>query len=418
MKQNEWHVRAAVALTALLTLGYFGLQAWLYFADPFSTALAYRCEVEESMELSGYVVRQEQALPEEDSPFLRLCRREGERVSAGGVIAEVYADQASLDLRAEAEAAANRLEQLRYAQEMEQGIEAAGQLDSQIFSHLTLCRAALAAGRLDRADGQGAQIRALVLKRDYSHDSPETLSEEIAALESRLAELEARSRRVAREIAAPASGLYSSVTDGYERILTPEAVREMTPSAFLAAIEAERPESKSMGKLISGDAWYYAASLSVSEAREIREKIRGGASPMLRFSNNAERDFPVALDTVSAEEGGRVVLVFRCVRYLPEVTAPRRQKAEIILGKAEGLRAPKEALRMVTDEGSGERTTGIYCVVGTEARFKPVEVVYSGDTFLLVRSAAAREALRLRPGDELIVRAQELYDGKVVAGSG
>ena len=94
----------------------------------------------------------------------------------------------------------------------------------------------------------------------------------------------------------------------------------------------------------------------------------------------------------------------------------RRQKAEIIFGKAEGLRTPKEALRMMEEE-SGP-VTGLYCVVGTEARFKPVEVVYTGDTFLLVRSTAEREALRLRSGDEIIVQAEDLYDGKVLAGAG
>ena len=414
MGENQWATRAAVALIALLTLGYFALQAGRYFSDPFSTTLTYRYEVEESMELSGYVVRQEQGLAGEDSPLLRPSREEGERVSAGGVVAVVYADQASLDLKAEAEADASRLEQLYYAQDMEQGVETVSRLDGQILARLTEYRAALAAKRLDRANEQGTQIRALVLKRDYSHDSPETLSEEIAALESRLEELEAISERVTRNITAPASGLYSAVTDGYERILTPEAVREMTPTAFAAALDTERPETQSVGKLIFGDAWYYAVSLSVSEAEEIRTRVRGGASLYLRFSKNVERDFPVTLDSVSEEEGGRVIVLFRCVRYLPEVTLLRKQKAEVIFGKAAGLRAPKEALRMIEEDG--ERVTGIYCVVGTEARFKPVEVVYTGDTFLLVRSTAERESLRLRAGDELIVRAENLYNGKVVAG--
>ena len=59
---------------------------------------------------------------------------------------------------------------------------------------------------------------------------------------------------------------------------------------------------------------------------------------------------------------------------------------------------------------------GVYCVVGMEARFKPVEVVYRGESFVLVRSTAEsnQETLRLRPGDEVIISANDLYDGKVV----
>lgn len=95
----------------------------------------------------------------------------------------------------------------------------------------------------------------------------------------------------------------------------------------------------------------------------------------------------------------------------------------MIFHTVEGIRVPKEALRIVTSTAENEdgipettQTTGVYCVVGMEARFKPVEVVYTGDNFVLVRSAAPadRENLRLRPGDEVIISANGLYDGKVL----
>ena len=90
----------------------------------------------------------------------------------------------------------------------------------------------------------------------------------------------------------------------------------------------------------------------------------------------------------------------------------------------EGIRVPKDALRVRTQTSEQEdgttvetQTTGVYCIVGMEARFKPVEVLHSGDGFVLVRSTAPedRETLRLRPGDEVIISAKDLYDGKVVS---
>ena len=81
--------------------------------------------------------------------------------------------------------------------------------------------------------------------------------------------------------------------------------------------------------------------------------------------------------------------------------------------------------RTVTDEDGVESVvseTGVYCVVGMEARFKPVNVLYSGDDFALVRSTLdaaeevteTQEKLRLRAGDEVIITAYDLYDGKVI----
>ena len=53
--------------------------------------------------------------------------------------------------------------------------------------------------------------------------------------------------------------------------------------------------------------------------------------------------------------------------------------------------------------------------MGFAADFKPVDVVYQGEGYTLVR--AHKEATGgniLRSGDEVIVTASELYDGKVV----
>ena len=67
-------------------------------------------------------------------------------------------------------------------------------------------------------------------------------------------------------------------------------------------------------------------------------------------------------------------------------------------------------------ERTTEQTMGAYCVVGMEARFKPVEVLYNGENFVLVRSTAGedQEKLRLRHGDEVIITANDLYDRKVL----
>ena len=98
----------------------------------------------------------------------------------------------------------------------------------------------------------------------------------------------------------------------------------------------------------------------------------------------------------------------------------RQQSAEIIRRSVSGIRVPTEALRAekVAVDKEGNRTvtegTGVYCVVGMEARFKPVKVLYSGDGFVLVRADTETEKIRLRDGDEIIITANDLYDGKVV----
>ena len=65
--------------------------------------------------------------------------------------------------------------------------------------------------------------------------------------------------------------------------------------------------------------------------------------------------------------------------------------------------------------------SGVYCLVGRVAYFKPVSIVYQGSDYCLVEPGtieAATESQKslytLRPNDEVIVSAGELYNGKVV----
>ena len=158
-------------LMAALFLGvaaYFGIQAVQYLDDPLSVTLAYHYEVERAVDLTGFVVREERVLPDEEGGLLRIQRAEGERVAAGGTVASIYADQASLDRQAEIESLESRVEQLQYAQDLALAAETTRKLDAQITQNLLEYRRFLAADRLYDAESTALELRALVLKRDYS----------------------------------------------------------------------------------------------------------------------------------------------------------------------------------------------------------------------------------------------------------
>ena len=418
MKNSSFATKCLLLAVTLGVLAYFGIQGLDYLSDPLTTTLAYNYQVEEGTDLSGYVVREERVLADDAGGLLRLQRSEGERVSAGGTVAMVYADQTSLDRQQEIDELTGRIDQLQFAQEASVGSEVLLKLDAQIMRSLLAYRSELAAGRLDNAEEHETELRSLVLKRDYTNSDSEDLSGQIAELQGRLKELKAQAASSVRRVTAPVSGLYSAVVDGYETVLTPDALADMTPSQ-LNAVKADETVASQTGKLILGDCWYYAVTMSAEQTEALRD---AGGSMTLRFAKGVEQDQTVTLYAVGPEEQGRVVVTFRGEYNLAQLTLLRRQSAQLIRRTVAGIRVPNEALRAANTkvDQEGNRTTaeglGVYCVVGMEARFKPVEVVYSGDGFVLVRSAAAsdQESLRLRPGDEIIISAKDLYDGKVV----
>ena len=403
MKHSTLGMKLLMALVTVAVLFYFGVQMARYFTDPLSTTLAYEYQVEEGLSLSGYVVRSERVLPDDTSGLLQPQRAEGERVSTGGTVALVYADQASLDRQDEIDALEIQLQQLQYAQEASLGSEAAL--------------------RLDQAEEQTDDLKSMVLRRDYTYSDTTDLDARIQEVEAQLKTLRTQAASSIRRITAPEAGLYSAEVDGYETVLTPDILAELTPST-LSAVKADESVTSSVGKLVLGDSWYYVASMDAGTAAELQEE----GSLSLRFSKGVTQALSVSIASVGPEENGRVVVAFEGRRYLSELTLLRQQRAEVIHSTVSGIRIPKEALRAqkVTVEKDGTRTTedvtGVYCVVGTEARFKPVQVLYTGDDFVLVESTVpvststtvSLETTRLRAGDQVIISAYDLYDGKVI----
>jgi len=206
-------------------------------------------------------------------------------------------------------------------------------------------------------------------------------------------------------VKAPRSGLYSAVTDGYEAVLTPESILSLTPASY--ANIASDGSASGAGKLIYGDTWYFVSCLAEEDAARLKE----GHTFTLRFAKGLAEDTPVTVERISGAENGEVVVVFSCEKFLSNITLLRLQTAEIILDSFSGIRIPKTALR-VGENGE----TGIYCRSGLFARYKPVEVVYTGTDYCLVRGGdpEASALATLREGDEVIVTAADLYDGKVV----
>lgn len=423
MKNSSLGTKLLMTAVTLAVLVYFGIQGLRYFADPFSTTVAYTYQVEKNISATGFVVRDEEVLADSAGGLLRLSRAEGERVSDGGLVGVIYADQASLDRQEEISSLQTRIEQLRYAQEAAMGAEVSLKLDSQIAGSILELRTDLTADRLAAAEDHVANLRALVLKRDYTYTDTADVSAQIAELEAQVKSLRSQTASSTKRLTAPQAGIYSAVVDGYETVLTPDSLKDLTPSA-LSALKPDDAVSSRVGKLILGDEWYYVASLRNEDAKELKEEGRVS----LRFAKDVERELSVTVTAVGPEENGRAVVTFRGRTYLPQLTLLRQQSAELVRETISGIRVPQEALRAqkVSVDEAGSRTVteevGVYCVVGMEAKFKPVEVLYQGDGFTLVRSALggssevlpSQEKTRLRPGDEVILAASDLYDGKVV----
>lgn len=419
MKQGKPVITVAMAAIAVALVIYFGFYVAKVFSEPYTTALAYTYTSNDSAEAVGILVRQETVLPAQTG-IVDVTRSEGEKVGVGQSVAQVYRDSQAQNNQADLEALADQIQLLEYSSDGG-GVDSAAKLDENILQAVTALHAASGVGDYNQLEDQARTLKSTVLKRGYVYGNglgAEELSQKLNDLKSQYAALKQQTSSSTSSVRAPQSGVFSTLVDGYETAVTPQTVFQLTPSSLSALLAGQGKEAGGgMGKLITSTRWYFAAALPVSVA----ERLKEGSTATLRFSGDFDQDIDMRVDQVGQAEGDKSVVVFSTDRYLSQTTLLRQQTAELIFNSWSGLRIPKQALRMekstYTDKETGQEVQnnrlGVYALLGGRAEFKTVEVVTEGDDYYVVRSTTD-ESDALRAGDEVIVRATELYDGQLL----
>ena len=426
MKQGTLNSKIVILALLAAVLVYLGVSAWQSFRDPFTTAATYSYTVDDSVEITGFLVREEQVLSNTGG-VVELVPQEGEKVAKGGTVALLYQDSSGLEQKEQLQQLQLEKEQLEYALERSDvGGGDSGQLSQQVLDAIVSLRASVAEGDLTGLESQVMELKSLIYKREYAYtdieeeggDSAASIQAALDSVNSQISALSAQAAQSTSRITASQSGTFSGYVDGYESLLTPAMLETVTPS-HLTQLAKDRPQedTTAVGKLITDTTWYFACALSEEDAARLVE----GRKVTVRFSRDWSGEVSMTIERVGDPENGQCTVVLSSDKYLADTTLLRRQTVELVFDSITGVRVPKEAIRVeqrtVTDEETGEESqasvTGVYTLVGEQAEFKPVNILKQGDTFTLVEAADSSKKA-LRPGDIVIVAAEDLYDGKVI----
>ncbi|MBQ3216861.1 MAG: hypothetical protein IJB35_03490 [Oscillospiraceae bacterium] len=195
------------------------------------------------------------------------------------------------------------------------------------------------------------------------------------------------------------AGYYSSVCDGYERVLTPESLKELSLERLDTLFPQELPQ-EAYGRLIYEQNWYFVAVLPAERLPQCKE---GGSVTLCLEAG----EFPAEILRVGQTEGEEFLLVLGCDRGLGQIANLRFAEAELIFSRRTGLLIPKSALYYQEGEA------GVYVLQGAQAQWKGVQILSKeGDSLLILQQAGAINALQ--EGDSLVLTQRELYDGKVL----
>ena len=384
---------------------YLALSAWLGIRNPYTFVTAYQDTIETSAVASGLVVRHEQPITGGNG-LVRLRREQDEKVGKGQVIAEVYQDENYEEHQEELRQTQTDLVALQYATWQESPTGAV--LESQMLSAMKDLQTASGTGNFAGMADATELYRKTVLRREYlvSEEAAQAMGAAAWYLTEKYNELQAV-QTGATTITADAAGVFSTHLDGYETVLDTSMLEAQSPAGLERLAEIEPlADSGYLGKLITSPEWFFCATLD----GEYADRFNVGGKVNIYF--NALNDpLKMKVKSVSEIQDGQVVVLFRSNQDVEQADQLRREAGRVVFTSAEGIRVPKEALR-VDEDGQ----PGVYVASGHNARFRPVDILAEDEVGYLVKAAPADglDTRILRAGDEIVLASDTLYDGKVV----
>lgn len=402
MKQGKSYMTIILWIFLAVIVAYFGFSIYTSIHDPLTTATVIEYEAGSGYYATGYVVREEMVIPSKFD-ITTLTAQEGAHMAAGETIATGYLTDDAQERQSRIQELTAQLEQLDYARRYSDSVADQAALDSQIVSSLSAFCRYVARRDMNSAADLSPELKGQILRRSADSSGSTVLQAQITATQGELDKLQVQAEADTEAVTAPIAGYFSGSVDGYESVLTPERLETITYREYIA-LEPEQAPDHTAGKLIAGDTWYYLTLIPAAEL----EGLERGDEVLVTFARDFYEQVTMDVERIGSNEAGYRILVLRCRRYMQNVTLLRQQSADILFNSFSGLRVPKEAVR-VDEDGQ----PGVYILEGAAAKWKNITILHDNGESYVVKYDRSSTG-NLWPGDEVIVSAKNLYNGKKV----
>lgn len=419
--------------TALRNVGLLLLMAFLAvyaffqilptFTHDIETETALMVSLYDTCQTTGYIFRAEKVVENVSDGVAVTLVKDGDRVSKGQTFANVYTESSSAVLQEQINAIDRKIEILsKSVVDTDLYVTDITKTDEEIDASFDSLFSLIATGSLSDAVTVENNLLVGLNKKKLITNMTSSYQSEITALQSERSSLQSRIRSVSRALSADTAGYFYGDVDGYERIFTPESLKDLTLDSF-RALTAQQPEQNAyaIGKLVTDFVWNLVCEADKFDVAAFSE----GQYYRLRFPSFSNDTFVTMKLTkiVSETASPTALLVFRGNTVPEGFPYLRVQSAEIVGKSYTGLAVPKKALRMVNGK------QGVYILDGDIVRFRCVDILFEDEEYYIVSAdtpapdetgnsdaANGKQADKyLSLYDSIIVRGKELFDGKIIA---
>lgn len=399
MKQ---HIRKIIAiLAAVMLLVYVAWQVTANLTEQIKTVDAMEVTVEEKISVRGWFIRQQTLVESESGDNAEYLVSDGEKIAKGARLAVFFSDEESRRAYHQAQTLGDRLDALEYAYGMIQSGVDSVKMDQLIADDIMELCSAFSGGETKDISTQYAAMQQLIASRGSTGEDQESFDARITQLKQEISACEKQYAAGSSYVKSGLSGYFVSGSDGYETLLSADALDTLTPE-MLENLQRDS-DREAVGSIVTGYHWYYAAVLDKEQASQLQTKN----TVELYFPELSQTLVTMQVYRLQTYESGKALLILESSEMLPQYLTSREQDADLLLAVHTGLKVPTQALRQ--QDGAW----GVYVLESNTMSFKPIEWVYQTDSYYLVPSAKSSKAGLYRY-DRIIVQGKNLEDDRLI----
>lgn len=382
-----------VICAILCTFLFYGIR---YMKSPLLTQKALIRTYDESVYTTGYFVRDEKVYTAQRSGTVYNHYSDGMRASKGMVISTIYDGKVSEEQFQELNTIDKKIEKTRQTALTVNFAEDDANLENRIGKYKEeITDAAI-------QDDIGAVISYKdAIKTLRSGSSSATVPEVIAMLEQQKIIVEGKIGGEKQEIIAEQSGVFSTVLDGMEHILTPEKVMEYGVADFndIKPVSARTSnqtvnEGDSICKVVNNHKWYVVCA--VASERLAEKKL--GSSVTMRFDNIPGIEVSGKIKSISEPSDGKNVVMIESTQYVEGAYSMRSSKMQLIFKSYTGFKVPISSIRIQ------DGVKGVMARRNNAEKFYPCDIIYTNETaeYVIIRTPQDSR-LKLEDVDEFVI---------------
>ena len=396
-----FHVVGLLAL-ALVSV-YIIVQCFVIFHRSYKTETAIKYTLAESITLDGVVAFD--SVDVAGSGDLGYLVQDGERVTNGTTVAEVYTDD-SQGLQRERLDRLERTITLLTKSQNSTGSDLSvltNQTKQALYNLLDKINTAQYSGITDAEDTFLLAQNRLQVSTGQTAGFADTIAALQVEYDSIKAQLDAL-----QTITATTNGYFSSTAASPAIAADRQALDDADPATLQKMLTDGFPAAATdrAGQITTGFSWKFYAVCDLDTAA----RFDNISSVKISVPGKQNTPLSATVEEVTLDkDNGLAKIVLQCQTINAEVLSFGQETAQIDLKTYEGIRIDKEALHIV----DGQR--GVYVKYGNLQRFLKIATLYENDSYILIpENGKIGTDNEVRLYDEIIVQGTNLQDGKLL----